>query len=193
VPVSVLQRIAGVITVAGVDASGKDVTKPPAGAVIDVYAPGKSIVGLGPRGGQLVGAGAGVATGFVAATVALVRQYRPELTPAQLKQRLLSTGYPLAAVTAATGPRAGIAAPQHITAPVVPAGPGGRGTALTILGLSVAVMVAAAITGAVARRASRRGWCAATAHRPDPPSRSAPGTADDGRSVEPDRPAVGAA
>lgn len=203
-PVSVLQRMSDVITVAGVDPDGTDVTKPPAGAVIDVYAPGKSVVGLGPRGGQLVGAGSGVATGFVAAAVALVRQYRPELTPAQLKRRLRATAYqqnttttagtidPLAAVTAATGTQAPVAVPQHISVPPEPPGPGGREQALTILALSALVVAAAAGTSAVVRRASRRGWRAATAHRPAPPSPSAPDTAGGERSAAPDRPVVGA-
>ena len=204
-PVSVLQRMSGVITVAGVDPDGQDVVKPPAGAVIDVYAPGKAIVGLGPRGGQLVGTGAGVATGFVAATLALVRQYRPELTPTQLKQRLMVTGYqqntgtaartidPLAAVTAVAGTRAPVAVPVYVSAVPETPGPGGRTSALIVLAVSAGVIAAAASVSVVVPRAARRGWRAASGHRPAPLSPSASDTPRGERSAVPGRRGAGVA
>ncbi|HEY3506071.1 MAG TPA: S8 family serine peptidase [Actinocatenispora sp.] len=171
-PASVLGGHDGVITVGGVGPDGKDATTPPAAARIDVYAPGKAVTGLGPRGGQYVAAGAGIATGFVAATVALVRQYRPDLTPAAIRRRLATTGYqqntvtpagtvdPLAAVTAATGGQADAARSpaRRVSMPAPPAGPGGRTTALAVLGGAAGVVAAATGIGAVLRRGRRRRW-----------------------------------
>jgi len=81
----------GVLAVASITAqlvAGSDVgTDHP-----DVAAPGENLISIAPHGsGWVVGSGEGVAVGLVAGTAALVREYRPELSAAQVISRLEAT------------------------------------------------------------------------------------------------------
>ena len=59
---------------------------------VDLVGPGVNVVGIGTSGGgHYIDDGAGPAVGFVAATAALVRAYRPKLTPEQVAHRLIAT------------------------------------------------------------------------------------------------------
>src|SRR5262249_17865912 len=79
----------GVIGVGAVDARGAAV-QPESGSMITVAAPGADLVSTAPEG---AGHAWGVsdpqfAAAFVAGAVALLRAYRPDLTPAQVATRL---------------------------------------------------------------------------------------------------------
>ncbi|MBV6700389.1 S8 family serine peptidase [Kitasatospora aureofaciens] len=61
---------------------------------IDLVAPGDAMMSVGPGGkGYFTGSGPSFAAAVVAGTAALVLGYRPDLGPAQLKDRLTSTAY----------------------------------------------------------------------------------------------------
>ncbi|MEB3367703.1 S8 family serine peptidase [Saccharopolyspora mangrovi] len=146
-----------------------------------LVAPGNEVVGIAPRGnGQLVASGGGIGVAFVAGTAALVRAYHPELSAAQVRNRLQDTAdhppaelpdpqhghgvvNPVAAVTsvlpAESGekPMAAAAPPVHLP-PVPFADPLPRLVALLVTG-GVGLLVAVAGLGAVLLpRARRRGW-----------------------------------
>ncbi len=61
---------------------------------VDVLAPGDLTAGPGPGGGHVIGAGSGVAAAFAAGTAALLAAKEPDLTPEEMRQRLMSTAYP---------------------------------------------------------------------------------------------------
>jgi len=61
----------------------------------DLAAPGSDLIGIAPTGrGNLVGSARCFATAFVAGAAALVRGYLPELTAAQVRDRLIGTADP---------------------------------------------------------------------------------------------------
>ncbi|MFI7482504.1 S8 family serine peptidase [Kocuria sp. M1R5S2] len=110
-----------VITTGASTSSGQRASYSNHGWVVDIYAPGHSIISSGNSGTKAPAtansmwlSGTSMASPHVAGTVALMRQKNPNLTPAQLKSALLSTatspaGVPvantataLAAVPAAT-------------------------------------------------------------------------------------------
>ncbi|MFI7608297.1 S8 family serine peptidase [Micromonospora sp. NPDC049366] len=79
-----------IVSVGGFDPQGGPLTGTV--APVDLVAPGAGIVSLGPRGpGHVVADGNGYAAAHVAGAAALVRARHPELTAAQVKQRLLAT------------------------------------------------------------------------------------------------------
>ena len=146
---------------------------------IDLTAPGDALMSVGPGGpGYFTGSGPSLATAVVAGTAALVLGYRPELTRAQLADRLKATAYhpgtvlpdarlgygtvdPTAAVAAdlpatpgapATAARPAVAA---LTPP--PARPAGR-HAVAVAGGVLAGTALVAGAGAVLARGRRRGW-----------------------------------
>ena len=85
----------GVIAVSAVDQAGAPLSAGSPRMRVDLAAPGAQVVSTGPRGrGDLIGAGAGVATAFVAAAAALVRSYHPQLTAGQVVHRLEVTADP---------------------------------------------------------------------------------------------------
>ncbi|GAA2246194.1 hypothetical protein GCM10010145_11410 [Streptomyces ruber] len=62
---------------------------------VDLVAPGAGVVSGGPRGdGHYLGAGASVATAYVAGAAAVVRADRPDDTPEEVVHRLTATAYP---------------------------------------------------------------------------------------------------
>ena len=79
----------GVLGVGAVGPDGRRLPTSQVGAYVDLVAPGTQIVAAGG-----VHEGTSFATPFVAATAALVREYRPELTAAQVIDRLLATADP---------------------------------------------------------------------------------------------------
>lgn len=61
----------------------------------DIAAPGTDLIGIAPTGpGNLAGSARCFATAFVAGAAALVRGYLPELTAAQVRDRLVGTADP---------------------------------------------------------------------------------------------------
>lgn len=163
----------GVLPVAGITIKGTDTVTAPAA---DLRAPGQSVVGVGPGGGQFVGTGGGVAAGFVAATAALVRSRYPDLTAGQLADRLVRTATPRAGVADAAGVAGGVVDPYaavttalpgttrsqaHQARPfrLPPVQSGGGGVAgWAVLGVVVAVVLATAGVAATLSRGRRRRW-----------------------------------
>ncbi|MGW2593688.1 S8 family serine peptidase [Streptomyces sp. NPDC001515] len=147
----------------------------------DLTAPGDSLVGPGPVGdGKWTGSGSSMAAAVTAGTAALVRAYRPELTAAQVRSRLLRTAYPgdvpaldpygaVAGVTASAAPAAA-APPDPVRLPAAPDTEGARSTALLITAGAVAVVLLVAFLGAVVPRGRSRRW---RPGRRDTPERAA--------------------
>ncbi len=144
-------------------------------ARVDLLAPGDRVLGAGPGGGHFVSAGDGVAAAFVAGAAAVLLSAEPDLTPAQLRERLLTTAYPsprspedpiaghgrvdpLAAVAGRpSGP--GAAAPGEAFTP----DPSPRGSVdavrvAAVVGVSVFVIVLCVLGGAVLRKGRARRW-----------------------------------
>lgn len=172
---------AGVIAVAGVDENGVHVATSSAGAYIDIAAPGADIDGPAPRGGEYLhtdGGGTSYAAPFIAGTAALVRAYHPELTAAQVTQRILDTADPppngrndlvghglvnpyraVAALTAGVEPAR--AAEPALVPPVRPERDpfgGLRTVAGAAAGGGVVLTVLILVAGATLPRGRRRGW-----------------------------------
>jgi type VII secretion-associated serine protease mycosin len=83
-----------VIAVGGVDTGDKHVTSSSTGDHLDVAAPGDRISGPSPRGGGYLyttEGGTSFAAAYVTGVAALVRSYDPNLTPAQVADRIERT------------------------------------------------------------------------------------------------------
>jgi membrane-anchored mycosin MYCP len=163
----------GVLGVGSVSPDTQRVTTSQIGPYVDLIAPGAQIVITAtPDGLQLVD-GTSFAAPFVSATAALLRQYHPELSAAQVAAQLTATadgghagpGYgagvlnPYRALTEYTG-----ASPGPAAQPAQPArGPDSARTAarnrtLLIAGIGLLTVVIAFLIAAVAPRGRRRGW-----------------------------------
>jgi subtilisin family serine protease len=83
----------GVIGVAGTGKDDRRVPTSSQGEHVDVAAPGADISGPAPRGGGFVyvEAGTSFATAYVSGVAALVRAHEPDLTPAQVLERITAT------------------------------------------------------------------------------------------------------
>jgi type VII secretion-associated serine protease mycosin len=84
----------GVIGVAGVGQQDEYVSSSSPGAHVDVAAPGVRVAGPSPAGGGFLFSeegGTSFATAYVSGVAALIRAYAPELTPAQVAQRITQT------------------------------------------------------------------------------------------------------
>ncbi|MCY0949236.1 S8 family serine peptidase [Streptomyces sp. H27-S2] len=147
----------------------------------DLAAPGDSVVGPGPQGaGHYLGSGSSLAAAHVAGAAALVRSRHPELTAAEVHDRLIASGYPetpprldpYAALTAVlTGPAGPVPRPEPARVPdPAPAAPRERALVIAAAGGGLVLLVAAAAV--VVPRGRARRW--------RPPSRDpggAPGPA----------------
>ncbi|UOE22200.1 S8 family serine peptidase [Thermobifida halotolerans] len=145
-------------------------------ARVDLHAPGDRVLSVGPGDdGHFVSGGDGVAAAFVAGAAALVRSGEPELTPAQVRERLLTTAYPsplgaddplrghgrvdpLAAVTGSPGGSANTVPGEGF----VP-DPSSRGSVETtstaaVVGVAGFVIVLCVLAGLVVRRGRARRW-----------------------------------
>jgi type VII secretion-associated serine protease mycosin len=185
----------GVLAVNAVGADGTP-AELRAGDRAAVAAPGGDIVGVAPSGrGNRVASSRAFATAFAAGAAALVRAYRPDLSPDQVTARLLATAdparggaavgsgtlNPVAAVTTVMPMRIERPAeppeqPLSISVPVVAKDPPGG---VALMAIAVAAGFAAAvgvIADSIARARRRR---LAPAHPPAPgpaPDRSLEGT-----------------
>jgi membrane-anchored mycosin MYCP len=174
----------GVVAVASIGADGKAADSTATGGSATpptVAAPGSSLLSVAPQGsGNVTASGSGVAAAFVAGAAALVRDYRPKLTAAQVRHRLETTadhptvrlpdpslGYgiidPVSAVTTVLPEESGEKPPSSQAQPVriVLAPPEDRRPAYTALIASAAVAGCAGLGGlliAAIRRGRRRGW-----------------------------------
>ncbi|MEV6931857.1 type VII secretion-associated serine protease mycosin [Dactylosporangium sp. NPDC051485] len=81
----------GVIGVGAVAPDGQRVPSSQTGPYVDLVAPGAQVVTTTTPSGLAVMDGTSFAAPFVAATAALIRQYRPNLTAAQVAAQLMAT------------------------------------------------------------------------------------------------------
>ncbi|MFB7619370.1 S8 family serine peptidase [Kitasatospora sp. NPDC056181] len=171
-------------SVAGSGGGTADVAGP-AGRV-DLVAPGDALMSVGPGGkGYFTGSGPSFATAMVAGTAALVLGYRPDLTRAQLLDRLKVTAYhpgtalpdarlgygtvdPPAAVGAVLPGEAGApggaaavpaAGPRAAVATVPPPAPApAGGQAAVVAGATLAGVAVVGAVGYVFSSGRRRDW-----------------------------------
>jgi membrane-anchored mycosin MYCP len=174
----------GVVSVVGVGPDGRPpdiqvATRP------TLAAPGQALVSIAPAGaGNVQGSGVNLGVAFVAGTAALVRGYRPGLSPAAVSNRLVATADPVAGANPPVGsgiinpadavtavlPAAGERAPhppdpQPVVLPPRPVVDGRPArAAVTWAGAAVLVGLVLCVIGAVVVRARRRGWST----QPDP-------------------------
>lgn len=172
----------GVLGVGAIGPEGTRAEFSQVGAYVDVVAPGREVLMAAPGRGHQRAEGTSYAAPFVAATAALVRQYRPELTAVEVARRIVATADPAPAASRSDGYGAGILNPYRAvtsTAPssrLLPAGPlpqerpdpalsaradrraAARDRALalaTVAATGTAVVLALAV---VLPRGRRRGW-----------------------------------
>jgi type VII secretion-associated serine protease mycosin len=84
----------GVIGVGAIDTTGARVNASQVGPYVDLVAPGASVLTATRVGGHAYEDGTSFAAPFVSGTAALVRAAWPELTAAQVAQRLIATATP---------------------------------------------------------------------------------------------------
>ncbi|AVT39778.1 type VII secretion-associated serine protease mycosin [Plantactinospora sp. BB1] len=185
--------------VIGVGSVGEDGVVSPfsqRGDYVDLVAPGGNVVIAAPERGHLLDNGTSFATPFVTATVALIRQYWPELNARQVTQRLLAATDPVPgsdrdaygagllnpyrAVTDTAAPARRQEAgglPPHRIDPVEVARAERRSQsqerALWVAGLAGTVALVALLLAVVLPRGARRRWRPAAASSQQP-SRPAP-------------------
>lgn len=91
-PVTYPAAYPSVVAVGAVNQTGQHADFSQTGPFLSLVAPGVDVLGLGPGGpGHWTGSGTSYAAPFVAGAAALVRAYRPSLSAAQVKRRLLAT------------------------------------------------------------------------------------------------------
>ncbi|GAA0239606.1 hypothetical protein GCM10009539_26120 [Cryptosporangium japonicum] len=168
----------GVIGVAAMQLTGEVATFSAFSDDVDLAAPGVGVLGAAPKGpGHYVTDGTAVAAAFVAGTVALVRSYRPDLTVADVTERLRLTAAPTAQ-RAALG--YGVVNPAAAVGDELPASAGRTSDAVTtvavapdrppvtdhtagliavaVAGTGLAAAALAAFAGVVVRRGRARRW-----------------------------------
>ncbi|MBQ0902637.1 type VII secretion-associated serine protease mycosin [Micromonospora sp. U21] len=84
----------GVLGVGAIGADGGRAAFSQTGPYVDLVAPGSEVLTAAPGQGHHRVEGTSYAAPFVAATAALLRQYRPELTAAQVAERIVATTDP---------------------------------------------------------------------------------------------------
>ncbi|MFC4148901.1 type VII secretion-associated serine protease mycosin [Micromonospora mangrovi] len=171
--------------VLGVGAIGPDGVRAPfsqTGPYVDLVAPGTDVLMAAPEQGHHRAEGTSYAAPFVAATAALLRQYRPELTAAEVARRIVGStdpapgpdgGYgagalnPYRAVTETPGrlgarPARAAVLPAERVDPAVAARQARRATArhraLLVAGVTGAVATVTVLLAVVLPRGSRRRW-----------------------------------
>jgi type VII secretion-associated serine protease mycosin len=180
----------GVIGVGAIGLDGRRLPTSQVGSYVDLVAPGAQILAAGE-----LHEGTSFATPFVAAAAALVREYRPKLTAAQVVDRLLATADPTPGGPNSPEYGHGLVNPYRaLTDQLNPAtGPAGTASpipewhpnhgsannharALQITGIALGLTLLAVFVGVTLRRGNRRRWRPGTtrvpsttnAERPDP-------------------------
>ncbi|TDC69446.1 type VII secretion-associated serine protease mycosin, partial [Micromonospora sp. KC606] len=170
----------GVLGVGAIGPDGSRADFSQTGPYVDLVAPGSDVLMAAPGQGHRRAEGTSYAAPFVAATAALVRQYRPDLTAAQVARRIVDTADP----APGDGYGAGVLNPYRAVtdtdaAPAVvsrvpsalPADrpdPGllarrarraaARDRALLVAGVTGGAIAAAVLLALVLPRGARRGW-----------------------------------
>ncbi|HWG99709.1 MAG TPA: type VII secretion-associated serine protease mycosin [Pilimelia sp.] len=86
----------GVLGVGAIGPDGLRESRSQVGPYVDLVAPGVEITVAAPGGGYAAQTGTSYAAPFVAATAALLRQHRPELSAAEVARRIVATADPSA-------------------------------------------------------------------------------------------------
>jgi membrane-anchored mycosin MYCP len=105
-----------------VDAEGVRVSNSPIGSHVDIVAPGSQVLTTAPARGHVVLSGTAMAAPAVAATAALVRAARPELSAVEVGQRLVATANPVAGGTGSVAYGGGMVDPYRAVTEVLPGG-----------------------------------------------------------------------
>jgi type VII secretion-associated serine protease mycosin len=172
----------GVIGVGAVTADGTRAPYSQHGPYVDLVAMGDRVTVAARAGGHRVDQGTSFATPFVSATVALIRQRFPDLSPAQVEQRLEATadpapggarsddyGFgllnPYRAVTQNLGPAKRPAAAPQVMRPEDPAALAvvqrrehSQNVALVLAAVAAGLVLLIAVVAVVVRRGCKRGW-----------------------------------
>jgi type VII secretion-associated serine protease mycosin len=185
----------GVIGVGSIAPDGRRVPTSQTGPYVDLVAPGAQIVTTATPDGWSTVDGTSFAAPFVSAAAALLRQYRPELTAAQITAQLIATadgghagpGYgagvlnPYRALTEHTG-----ASPRPLDRPAARPATDAHAadrtaatrTTLTWSLTGLAAVALAVATAAILPRGRRRNWRPGLRNLPpapdSPPDRTAP-------------------
>ncbi|MGR6316744.1 type VII secretion-associated serine protease mycosin [Micromonospora soli] len=122
----------GVLGVGAIGADGNRSAFSQTGPYVDLVAPGSDVLMAAPGQGHQRAEGTSYATPFVAATAALLRQYRPELSAAEVARRIVAGADP--APGRADGYGAGVLNPYRAVteSPATAAGQPPRGAALAV-------------------------------------------------------------
>ncbi|WP_433388587.1 type VII secretion-associated serine protease mycosin [Micromonospora sp. KLBMP9576] len=183
-----------VIAVGAIDSTGALADFSQTGKHLGLVAPGVDVTSVGPGGpGHWQGSGTSYAVPFVAGTAALVRSYRPGLTAAQVRARLLATADHPAAVLPDPGFGWGVVNPAAAVATVLaeeggdavavvppparrpdlpPPDPTGPRLAALAAGVTVVAIGLVALLAALLPAGNRRRWRPARAGPADRARRS---------------------
>ncbi|GLH99592.1 S8 family serine peptidase [Phytohabitans aurantiacus] len=112
----------GVLGVGAVDAAGVRVNNSPVGSYVDIVAPGSDVLTTAPARGHTTLSGTAMAAPAVAATAALVRAARPELSAVEVAQRLVATANPVAGGAGSVAYGGGMVDPYRAVTEVLPGG-----------------------------------------------------------------------
>ncbi|WP_033339227.1 type VII secretion-associated serine protease mycosin [Catenuloplanes japonicus] len=181
-PVPYPAAYAGVLGIGAITEAGQAADYSQAGTYVDLVAPGGHVLTAVPGGGHAYADGTSYATPFGAATAALVRQRRPELSAREVIERIIATtdpapggptsdayGYgvlnPFRAVSdTVAAPRSARPGPPAV--PAIPAAQaaaaaaraGAVPRALTLAATGLAAVVLTVTLAVVLPRARRRRW-----------------------------------
>lgn len=172
----------GVIGVGAIGAAGQRAGFSQVGSYVDLVAPGEAVLVAAPGRGHLEQSGTSYAAPFVAATAALLREYRPELSAAEVAARIIATtdpapsgpGYgsgvlnPYRAITdtgAVGRPRPAATLPRTEVDPALVAQQARRASArdraMLVAGIAAGAAVLTVLVATVVPRGMRRRWRAA--------------------------------
>jgi type VII secretion-associated serine protease mycosin len=186
----------GVLGVGAIDIAGARANSQ-TGPYVDIVAPGDGVLAATRRTGHMYVSGTSFAAPFVSATAALVRSAWPELTAAQVIQRLRATATPARGGSGSPEYGAGIVDPYRAvtegmaasarTVPAATVRPADEQQLATqawwrrtgteargLTGIAVASALALALTGGLLAAGRRRRWSAARTVVPRPGSQLQP-------------------
>jgi type VII secretion-associated serine protease mycosin len=179
----------GVIGVGAIQPDGTRLAASQTGPYVDLVAPGANVLAAARGSGHAAYTGTSFAAPYVAATAALVRQYWPTLSAAQVGARIMATADPAPSSAGSTEYAAGVVSPYravtsrvddaHVTtgprpehmAPPQPPHPASTqaarasGIAHLLAGVSAALATLIVFSASALRRGGRRHWRAGAVER----------------------------
>ncbi|MFC4020999.1 type VII secretion-associated serine protease mycosin [Micromonospora sp. GCM10011542] len=122
----------GVLGVGAIGADGTRAAFSQTGPYVDLVAPGSEVLTAAPGQGHHRVEGTSYAAPFVAATAALLRQYRPDLSAAQVAERIIATADPAPGAGRGGGCGAGVLNPYRAVTETGGGRPAGTRTAAAL-------------------------------------------------------------